>query len=53
MDSADVCRTLSISKRTLQTWRNTGKIAYSMLGGKVYYHQSDVEALVQSGMKRR
>ncbi|MDR2533447.1 MAG: helix-turn-helix domain-containing protein [Tannerellaceae bacterium] len=51
MDSADVCRALRISKRTLQTWRNNGKIPYSMLGGKVYYRQSDINDLLQSGIK--
>ncbi len=51
IDSADVCRALRISKRTLQTWRNNGKIPYSMLGGKVYYRQSDINDLLQSGIK--
>jgi excisionase family DNA binding protein len=52
IDSADVCRALGISKRTLQTWRGNGKIPFSMLGGKVYYHRSDINSLLQSGMKR-
>ncbi|ULB35448.1 helix-turn-helix domain-containing protein [Proteiniphilum propionicum] len=51
MDSADVCRALAISKRTLQTWRNNGKIPYSMLGGKVYFKESDIDSLLQLGMK--
>ncbi|MFV0398365.1 MAG: helix-turn-helix domain-containing protein [Bacteroidales bacterium] len=53
MDSADVCRRLGVSKRTLQTWRNNGKIPFSMLGGKVYFHQSDIDTLLQSGMKSK
>ena len=52
LDSADVCRALNLSKRTLQTWRNNGKIPYSMLGGKVYYRNSDIHDLLQSGIKR-
>ncbi|HCO68921.1 MAG: helix-turn-helix domain-containing protein [Dysgonomonas sp.] len=51
MDSADVCRALGISKRTLQTWRNNDKIPYAMLGGKVYFKESDIDGLLQSGMK--
>ncbi|MBD8389156.1 helix-turn-helix domain-containing protein [Dysgonomonas sp. BGC7] len=51
MDSADVCRALGISKRTLQTWRGNGKIPFSMLGGKVYYKESNVRDLLLSGMK--
>ncbi|NLX65835.1 MAG: helix-turn-helix domain-containing protein [Bacteroidales bacterium] len=51
MDSMDVCRALNISKRTLQTWRNNGTVPYSMLGGKVYYRQSDIAKLLDDGMK--
>jgi len=51
MDSADVCRALDISKRTLQTWRNSGKVPFSMLGGKVYYRNADINDLLQAGMK--
>jgi excisionase family DNA binding protein len=52
MDSADVCRALDVSKRTLQTWRNNGKMPFSMLGGKVFYRNADINDLLQSGMKR-
>lgn len=51
IDSADVCRKLGISKRTLQTWRNNEKIPFSMLGGKVYYKESDISALLQTEIK--
>ncbi|MFC4676878.1 helix-turn-helix domain-containing protein [Dysgonomonas termitidis] len=51
MDSADVCRALGISKRTLQTWRNNGRIPFSMLGGKVYFKESDIDELLQAGLK--
>ncbi|WP_280646999.1 MULTISPECIES: helix-turn-helix domain-containing protein [unclassified Dysgonomonas] len=53
MDSADVCRALGISKRTLQTWRNNGKTPYAMLGGKVYFKESDINGLLQAGMKQK
>jgi len=53
IDSADVCRALGISKRTLQTWRNNGKMPYSMLGGKVYYREGEIHKLLEEGMKRR
>ncbi|EGK00234.1 helix-turn-helix domain-containing protein [Dysgonomonas gadei] len=51
MDSADVCRALGISKRTLQTWRNNGKIPYAMLGGKVYFKESDINDLLLAEIK--
>lgn len=53
LDSADVCRALGISKRTLQTWRNNGKIPYSMLGGKVYFFQPDIDKLLGEGNKHK
>ncbi len=53
IDSADVCRALSISKRTLQTWRNNGKIPFAMLGGKVYYKEEDISKLLKSDMKHK
>ncbi|MFT4168911.1 MAG: helix-turn-helix domain-containing protein [Dysgonomonas sp.] len=53
MDSADVCRALDISKRTLQTWRNNGKIAFAMLGGKVYYKEEDIAELLKTDMKHK
>jgi hypothetical protein len=31
----------------------TGKIPFSMLGGKVYFHQSDINNLLEKGMKRK
>lgn len=52
IDSADVCRILSISKRTLQTWRNNGKIPYAMLGGKVYFKESDINSLLHTEAKQ-
>ncbi len=51
MDSADVCRALGISKRTLQTWRNNEKIPYAMLGGKVYFKEKDIYSLLQTEIK--
>jgi excisionase family DNA binding protein len=53
MDSADVCRALGISKRTLQTWRNNGKISFAMLGGKVYYNEEDISELLKTDMKHK
>jgi DNA-binding transcriptional MerR regulator len=37
---------LHISKRTLQTYRDTGIIPCSRIGRKYYYKTSDVERLV-------
>lgn len=46
LDNEAVCRRLNISKRTLQSLRDTGKIPFSMIGHKCYYKESDItEAL--------
>jgi len=44
---------LGLSKRTLQTYRTSGKIPFSMLGGKVYFREVDIASLLQTGMNRR
>ena len=46
LDNQDVCNLLNISKRTLQYYRNTGKISFSQINNKCYYEASDVEKLL-------
>ena len=47
LDNEDVCRILSISKRTLQSYRDSGKLAFSQINHKIYYKPEDVEAFLQ------
>jgi hypothetical protein len=47
MDNEDVCRLLDISKRTLQSYRDKGVLAYSQVGHKCYYRPSDVERFIE------
>lgn len=42
MTNRDVCRMLHISSRTLQDWRDTGKIPFIRIKGKILYKQSEV-----------
>lgn len=42
LTSKEVCKLLCISSRTLQEWRNMGKIPFIKIGGKVLYKQSEV-----------
>ena len=42
-----ICRRLGISKRTLQSYRDTGKIPFSMIGHKCYYKQSDLQTMLE------
>jgi len=47
LDNQDVCMMLNISLRTLQTYRDTGKIAFSQINHKIYYKASDVERMLK------
>jgi hypothetical protein len=53
MDNQDVCELLHISKRTLQHYRDTGKIPYSQIGAKIYYKSSDVDVFLNSNYTQR
>ena len=54
MDNQDVCLRLDISPRTLQTLRDTGRLAFTQIQRKIYYRPEDVEKLmVYDAMKRK
>ena len=54
MDIQEVCLRLNISPRTLQTLRDTGKLAYSQIQHKISYKAEDAEKLVTYvGLKRK
>lgn len=42
LSNRDVCRMLHVSSRTLQDWRDTGKIPFIQIKGKILYKQSEV-----------
>ena len=46
MDNQDVCELLHISKRTLQHYRDTGKLPFSQIGAKIYYKASDIDTFL-------
>ena len=47
LDNQEVCQLLNISKRTLEYYRNSGKISHSQIGNKNYYKVSDIEDMVK------
>lgn len=47
LSNPDVLKQLRISKRTLQTLRDTGKLKFSKSGGKIYYKQSDIKKYLE------
>ena len=53
MDSADVFEYLKISKRTLQTWRDTGVIPFYSFHKKVWYKRSEIDAFLESTKVQR
>lgn len=42
---------LKISRRSLQDYRNQGRIPYIKLGGKILYRFSDVERMLEEGYR--
>lgn len=46
LDNQEFLQVMNISKRTAQQWRDSGIIAYSQVGAKIYYRFSDIEDLL-------
>ena len=49
----ELSKKLKISRRSLQDYRNEGRIPYIKLGGKILYRSSDVEKLLADGYQER
>ena len=49
----ELSRLLHINRRTLQDYRNMGRISFVKLGGKVLYREEDVEKLLQENYRSR
>ena len=41
----------SLSKSTLQRYRNYGKLPFSKIGGRVYYRRSDIVKLLEENLR--
>jgi predicted amidohydrolase YtcJ len=52
IDGQDVMLALKVSKRTLQTMRDTEILPYSRINGKFYYKVEDLEKLLESNYSR-
>jgi hypothetical protein len=46
LDNQDVCQILSISKRTLQTYRDNGTLPYTRIGDKMYYKADEIQRIM-------
>lgn len=47
----EVSAQLKLSRRTLQDYRNEGRISYYQLGGKILYRESDFEKMLQENYR--
>lgn len=47
LSDAELSERLRISRRTLQEYRNAGRIPYFQLGGKILYRESEIEKLLE------
>ncbi len=46
LDNQEVCQLLNISKRTLQTLRDNGTLAYTQISHKIFYKPEDVQSIL-------
>lgn len=46
LDNKEFIELMNISKRTAQTWRDQGVIAFSQIGSKIYYQFGDIKKLL-------
>ncbi len=47
----ELSKKLKLRRRSLQDYRNEGRIPYIKLGGKILYRASDIEKLLNAGYK--
>jgi DNA binding domain, excisionase family protein len=46
-----VAKLLKTCRRTLQEYRDAGRMSYIQLGGKILYRESDIERLLMEGYR--
>jgi excisionase family DNA binding protein len=51
LTDSEVSERLKVSRRTLQEWRYSGKIAYLQVGGKMLFRESDIQAILDKGLR--
>jgi DNA repair protein RadC len=53
MDNTDLCLSLHLSKRTLQSYRSKGWLPYKQISQKIYYSEADVKELLNHQMQNK
>ncbi|EFK59653.1 helix-turn-helix domain-containing protein [Sphingobacterium spiritivorum] len=46
LTTEEVSKLLKVSKRTLQKYRDEGKLGFSQIGSKIYYRSTDIDAFL-------
>jgi excisionase family DNA binding protein len=49
----ELSKKLKLSRRSLQDYRDEGRIPYIKLGGKILYRASDIEKLLEEGCREK
>lgn len=52
LSDRELSERLRVSRRTLQEYRNDGRLPYIQLGGKVLYKESDIEKMLLDGYRK-
>ena len=52
LDNYEFLKVMNISKRTAQSWRDSGIVSFSQVGAKIYYRFSDIEELLTKNYKK-
>ncbi len=50
LSGEQVCNILNIKPRTLQTYRDSGKIGFTQIGRKIFYRVNDVDKLLKENI---
>lgn len=51
LDTEGVMDLLKVSRRSLQNWRDHGRIEFSAVGGKFYYRMSAINKMLSKNLK--
>ncbi len=48
LDNPEACKKLRVCTRTMQNYRDNGLLAFSQIGGKLFYKLSDIQKMLES-----
>ena len=51
LTDTELAQCLKLTKRTLQEYRNTGRISFYLVGGKILYREADIERLLSDNRR--